>query len=290
MSNTKLIALVAKAVESNNDLLGALNEYLSETNVAETATKAPAKKAPVKKAVEEEVEEAPAKKAPAKKAPAKKAPVKKTVEVEEDEEDEEGEAELPSNFSTMKLPELKALAKENGIRIPKDTKIADVRSLIMEGLGLAEEDEEEEEEEEEEEAEMSENTFTYLDDEEEEVTVDLEDLDVKGLKALAKEFDVKVPVKLKTKASIIEFLMEEFNADEDEEEEEADDVEADEEFEDEENPEVQYGLDELSTEELADILEEAGLKATGKRPQLVARIVKGIEDGTIETADEEEGE
>lgn len=284
----KIVALVAKSIEANNALLESLNEYLAEEAVTEkTVAKASTKKAPAKKVVEE-VEEAPAKKAPAsKKAPAtKKAPAKKVVEVEEEEEEEAVEGELPEGFDTMKLPELKAFAKENGIRIPKDTKIADVRDLIREGLGLEEEAEEEVEEEEEVEAEMSENTITYEDEEEGEVTIDLEDYDVKGLKQLAKEFDLKVPVKLKTKPSIIAFLMEAFE--EEAEEEDVEDVEADEEVEEEENPEVAYGLDEMSTEELADLLREHELKATGKRSQLVARIIEAIEDGTIET--EEEGE
>lgn len=70
------------------------------------------------------------------------------------------------------------------------------------------------------------------------------------------------------------------------EEEEEDDT-ADEEEEKTLADEVAEATEDMSLEELAEILADAGLPTKGKRQALLARIVKGIEEGKIEWADEE---
>ncbi len=51
-----------------------------------------------------------------------------------------------------------------------------------------------------------------------------------------------------------------------------------------------YGLDELSVEELKEILEEAELSIKGKKQTLIDRIVEAIIDGDLELSDEEDSE
>ena len=86
---------------------------------------------------------------------------------------------------------------------------------------------------------------------------------------------------------------EETDEDEGSEEEESDTEEAEVEAEDdeEENDIVdELGLNDMGIEELADILAEHDLSTKGKKQALIDRIVKAIEDGTIELSDEEEEE
>ncbi len=84
---------------------------------------------------------------------------------------------------------------------------------------------------------------------------------------------------------------------EDEEEEEDEDetvTSTEEETGDEEDERVkiveEYGLEEYTVEELADICAKYELSTKGKKQALIDRIVKGILDGTIELEDEEEEE
>ncbi len=51
-----------------------------------------------------------------------------------------------------------------------------------------------------------------------------------------------------------------------------------------------YGLDELSVEELKEILEEAELSTKGKKQTLIDRIVEAIVDGDLELSDEDDSE
>ena len=51
-----------------------------------------------------------------------------------------------------------------------------------------------------------------------------------------------------------------------------------------------YGLDELSVEELKEILEEAELSIKGKKQTLIDRIVEAIVDGDLELSDEDDSE
>lgn len=111
---------------------------------------------------------------------------------EEDDEDEDEDEEDEVDYDSLSLKELKALAKEKGIKFDKKAKKDDIIALLQE------EDEEDDEEDEE---------------EEEEDTPDYESMNLKELKALCKERGIKV-TKKDNKESLIEKLEED---DEDEE-------------------------------------------------------------------------
>ena len=90
-----------------------------------------------------------------------------------------------------------------------------------------------------------------------------------------------------------EEVIEQEEEEEDEEEGEDETVEVtEEETEDEEDERVkiieEYGLEEYTVEELADICAKFDLSTKGKKQALIDRIVKGIMDGTIELEDEPE--
>ena len=108
-------------------------------------------------------------------------------EDDEDEDDEDEEDEV--DYDSLSLKELKALAKEKGIKVDKKAKKDDIIALLQE-----EDDEDDEEDEE--------------DD-----TPDYESMNLKELKALCKERGIKV-TKKDNKESLIEKLEED---DEDEE-------------------------------------------------------------------------
>ena len=105
---------------------------------------------------------------------------------DEDEEDEEDEVD----YDSLSLKELKALAKEKGIKVDKKAKKDDIIALLQD-------DDEEDDEE----------------DEEDDDTPDYESMNLKELKALCKERGIKV-TKKDNKESLIEKLEED---DEDEE-------------------------------------------------------------------------
>ena len=111
---------------------------------------------------------------------------------EDDDEDEDEDEEDEVDYDSLSLKELKALAKEKGIKFDKKAKKDDIIALLQE------DDEEEEEEEEE---------------EEDDDTPDYESMNLKELKALCKERGIKV-TKKDNKESLIEKLEED---DEDEE-------------------------------------------------------------------------
>ena len=110
-------------------------------------------------------------------------------EEEDDEDDEEEDEEDEVDYDSLSLKELKALAKEKGIKVDKKAKKDDIIALLQE-----EDDEDDEEDEE--------------DD-----TPDYESMNLKELKALCKERGIKV-TKKDNKESLIEKLEED---DEDEE-------------------------------------------------------------------------
>ena len=110
---------------------------------------------------------------------------------EDEDEDEDEEDEV--DYDSLSLKELKALAKEKGIKFDKKAKKDDIIALLQEDDEDDEEDEEEEEEEED--------------------TPDYESMNLKELKALCKERGIKV-TKKDNKESLIEKLEED---DEDEE-------------------------------------------------------------------------
>ena len=108
---------------------------------------------------------------------------------EEDDEDDDEDEEDEVDYDSLSLKELKALAKEKGIKVDKKAKKDDIIALLQE-----EDDEDDEEDEE--------------DD-----TPDYESMNLKELKALCKERGIKV-TKKDNKESLIEKLEED---DEDEE-------------------------------------------------------------------------
>lgn len=74
-------------------------------------------------------------------------------------------------------------------------------------------------------------------------------------------------------------------------EEVAEEPVVEEEAEEELTPEQEYGLDDWTNEEIADLLTQHSLSTKGKRQALVDRVIKAIEDGTIELyGDDEEAE
>lgn len=218
-------------------------------------------------------------------------------EVDDEEEAPESEARIlywdgddESNLDEMELKELKALAKELEFKLSakamKDAELA--REEIFEAFAPDEEEGEEEEEQEEEDGDEDEvsTVVTVLDADGEEEQIDLAELNVTQLKKFAKDYELEVTTK--SKPDLIQEIIDQMYAEagEEEEEEEQDEEEAEEE---DFNPEEAYGLSDMSQEELAELLAEHGLSVKGKRQALVDRIIKAIEDGTIEV-EEEEGE
>lgn len=104
-------------------------------------------------------------------------------EEEDDEDDEDEDEEDEVDYDSLSLKELKALAKEKGIKVDKKAKKDDIIALLQE-----EDDEDDEEDEE--------------DD-----TPDYESMNLKELKALCKERGIKV-TKKDNKESLIEKLEE----------------------------------------------------------------------------------
>lgn len=271
-------------------------------------------------------------------APAKEEP---TPEVDEDEEEGYSLDEL----NGMTVKQLKEIATELEITIPKDTKKADIIDLIMDGAEEADEDAPEEDEEAE---------ATDSDDEEgEELSIeDVENMTLKALKDLAKEYEVDLPKGAKKEEAVEEIVNALFEQDEidayygeDDEntEEETDEDEGDElspedldemslselkalakEYE-VEHPKVikadklrellvaelfadeddseddtteldaddlaeEYGLNEMSVEDLQELLTDHKIKAKGNKQALIAKVLDAIEEGIIEVGDEEEGE
>ena len=109
---------------------------------------------------------------------------------EDDDEDEDEDEEDEVDYESLSLKELKALAKEKGIKVDKKAKKDDIIALLQE-----EDDDEDDEED------------------EEDDTPDYESMNLKELKALCKERGIKV-TKKDNKESLIEKLEED---DEDEE-------------------------------------------------------------------------
>ena len=156
-------------------------------------------------------------------------------------------------------------------------------------------DEAEEVADDEEEAEEERSTIITVETEDGEEEIDLEEMSIKELKDFAEEYGLEVTTK--TKSAIIEEILDQIYGEDEEAEEEVEDdvedVEEDSEEDDGESDEdlaEMYGLNEMSLEELAEICAEHGLSTKGKRQALIDRIVRAIEDGTIEVEDEEEGE
>lgn len=202
------------------------------------------------------------------------ADVEADVEEEEEEESdtvietEDGEIDL----ATMSFGKLKKLAEEYDIELEAKNKAGAIAEILA---FMAEEDEEEADVEEEE------------SDEEGEEEIDLEEMDLDELQELADELEVTLPKKKKKQSAddyveAVRELLEEALEEEEEEDEDGEE-------EEEEDIAEELGLNDMTTEDLAEMLEEHELSTKGKKQALIARIVKAVEDGTIEV-EEEEGE
>lgn len=214
---------------------------------------------------------------------------------EDDAEEEEVVEEEEVALEDMTVDELKSFIEENldGVEVPKKKKTQKAAAYKQALIELIEEnldtDEVEEEEEDEAGEETSDTVITYEDENEEDVTVDLAELTAKELKALAEDFELEFKKKA-TKDELIAIILEAFEDEDEDGEEESEDVDGEEEDEDEQDIAEQLGLEDMDVEELAEILEEAGLSTKGKKQALIARIVEAVENGDIEIDDEEEGE
>lgn len=200
-------------------------------------------------------------------------------EAEEEEAEDEDEDEVITvidtedgeiDLSEMSVAKLKKFAKEYEIELEAKDKDGIIAELVEAFNEEEDEDGEDESEEEEEDGEEE---------------IDLDSMDLDELKEVANEYEIVIPKKkAKQKAdayleAVREAIREELEAEEEEDEEDAEEGDIAEE----------YGLNEMSTEDLAEILESYELSTKGKKQALIDRIVKGVEDGTIEF-DEEEGE
>lgn len=225
-----------------------------------------------------------------------------------------------AELEKMKYNDLKALAVtiEGASAVGKKADI--IESILnayeaMGGVPSEEETAEGEEQEIQDEAEESEDVADEQEDGEadsgdddevrEEFVEFLESLETDEIKEIAEQAGIKVGKKV-VKAKLIEELVEDLDKlvealealgyyDEEEEEGEDETVEAtEEETEDEEDERIkiveEYGLEEYTVEELADICAKYELSTKGKKQALIDRIVKGILDGTIELEDEDEEE
>lgn len=190
-----------------------------------------------------------AKDAPSEKA---KAEVKKAPakKAEPVKEEAEGKAVEQLNLDDMTYNELKKFAKDNGLSAVGDRKTL-IKRIEENLLNKPAEVEEAEEE-----------------TEEEEVPV----------KKAAPMKAKKAPVK---KAEPVEEV--------EEEPEQAEEVE--EEVEDDEEElvsSIEEALEEMTDEEIKDLLVENGIKAKGKRQALIDAVIRGVKEGKIEFADEDE--
>ena len=123
---------------------------------------------------------------------------------------------------------------------------------------------------------------------------DLNSKTLKELKDLAKELGVSTKG---SKSTIIGRILEAQDNVEEVVEEPEENILTEEEVEEfeeatetgEENP-LEAQLNEMSVEELADILAEVGISTKGKKQSLIAKVLKAVEEGKIELADEEDAD
>jgi hypothetical protein len=208
---------------------------------------------------------------------------------EEDVADEEDGIDLDE----LKKDELLSLIEENELgKAPKKKKTEKVsayeqrlRDFIEEQLGEDTDEVEEEpvEDTKEESAEEEVSTVITVENEDgEEEDIDLKDMTKAELLAFAEEYDLEIEAT--KKAPIIEEILEQIYGDAvDEAEDETEDEVGE---DDGEDLAEQLGLNNMDTEELAELLEEYELSTKGKKQALIDRIVRAVEDGTIEVEGE----
>lgn len=195
-------------------------------------------------------------------------------EEDEDEGEDEGEEAITVvetedgdvDLSELNVAKLKKFAKEYDLALESKDKDGIIAEIVE---FFNEEDEDDSD-----------------DTEDGEEEIDVDELDLDELKELANEYEIVIPKKKKGQKAdayleaVREVVREELegeDGDEDEDDSEEGDIAE------------EYGLNDMDTEELAEILESYELSTKGKKQALIDRIVKGVEDGTIEF-DEEEGE
>ena len=301
----------------NTNIIKGIDEVIKGLTIIKGALMA-IDHAPIKEAVKEAVEEVIEGVVPSivEEAPVEIELVEEEIkdEVEEDTGEEavkfDREAKK-AELEKMKYNDLKALAVtiEGASAVGKKVEI--IESILnayeaMGGVPSEEETSEGEGQEVQDEAKESKDVANERedgdDDEDREEFVEfLESLETDEIKEIAEQAGIKVGKKV-VKAKLIEELVEDLDKlvdalealgyyDEEDEEGEDETVEATEEVEEEdERVKIveEYGLDEYTVEELADICAEYELSTKGKKQALIDRIVKGILDGTIELEDEEE--
>lgn len=156
---------------------------------------------------------------------------------ETEEADEEADEEVEVDLDEMTPKELKAFAKENDIDVSGVKGKKGLIEAITEALEADDVDEEEEVEE----------------DDEDEVEIDLEELSLKELRGLAKEYGITS--KGKSKDDLIDAITEAIEDDEDEDDEDEDEID----------------YESLSLKELKALAKSRGLKVPAKprKPQLI---------------------
>lgn len=213
----------------------------------------------------------------------------------------------------MKYNDIKSIASSLGIKA-----VGKKDDLIQQILELSESDEDgevAESKDEQEDVQGNENTSSREESGDSEETEDdiraefkdfLNSLSREELEEIADECGVKYRSNTNT-ATIVSNCVEDLDKleealevlgyyeedDEDEEDESLEDVTdevSEDEEEDEEDITDQLGLNDMEIEELADILAKHELSTKGKKQALIDRIVKAVEDGIIELADEDEEE
>jgi hypothetical protein len=232
------------------------------------------------------------------KAPVKEVEVVEEEEVEETpaeevtEEEEEAEELTLEDLEEMSVKELKELADSYEIEYPKATRKSGMIKLLTESLFSDEEEEEELEEgtTEEAEAEAVEErptTIVVEDEDGDEVEINLAEMTKAELLEFADEYGLEVTAT--KKAELLEEILDQV-LDGEAEEEEATEEEPEEVEEEEDGEDLaeELGLNDMSVEELAELLEEHELSTKGKKQALVDRVLRAIQDGTIEV--DEEGE
>lgn len=286
---------------------------------------------------------------------APQAPVEEP-QVDEDDHAEDGNAEEGyslDELNGMTVKQLKELASENGITIPKDTKKADIIDMIMEGAEEADEDAEDADEPVSEDEDVQADEQDEQDEADEELVeltiADVVAMELADLKELAKEYEVDLPKNVSHEDAVSEIVTALFDEDEieayqaeiDGNEEEAQEEDGDEEdyvtpeeieemslaelkvlasayeieypklvkadklreivlealFAEEDGDDdstdldqsdlaEEYGLNDMSVEELTDLLVEHEIKAKGNKQALIAKVLEAIESGVIEVEGE----
>ncbi len=207
------------------------------------------------------------------------------VEADEDvQADEDGEELTIALIASMELAELKELADEYEIDLAKDVTVEDAVNEIVNTLFEEDEIEAYQAQLEGEDAPEEDDNTEESGDEDYLTEADLAEMSLTELKELAKEYEIEHPKVIKAdklRAIIIEALFTE---------EDGEDDDSDETALDNEDLAIEYGLTEMTVEELQELLTDHKIKAKGNKQALIAKVLEAIEEGVIEVEDDETGE